>query len=83
MTALVIIILIGGYLFGGDGLGSIFIDGVAFEGPEITARFANNSFFDVFLTIAIVLCCFNDDFGHITGIQSWKLFGRGKLLTNL
>ena len=35
MTALVIIIFnFGGYFdYGGDGLGSIFIDGVAFEGP--------------------------------------------------
>ena len=85
MTALVIIIFnFGGYFdYGGDGLGSIFIDGVAFEGPEITARaFAEYiPFSDVFLTIAIVLFAVSTMISwSYYGIQSWKfLFGRGKV----
>ena len=85
MTALVIIIFnFGGYFdYGGDGLGSIFIDGVSFEGPEITARaFAEYiPFSDVFLTIAIVLFAVSTMISwSYYGIQSWKfLFGRGKV----
>jgi AGCS family alanine or glycine:cation symporter len=85
MTALVIIIFnFGGYFdYGGDGLGSIFINGVAYEGPEITARaFAEYiPFSSVFLTIAIVLFAISTMISwSYYGIQSWKfLFGRGKV----
>ncbi len=85
MTALVIIIFnFGGYFdYGGDGLGSIFIQGEAFEGPEITARaFAEYiPYSDVFLTTAIVLFAVSTMISwSYYGIQSWKfLFGRGKI----
>jgi AGCS family alanine or glycine:cation symporter len=85
MTALVIIIFnFGGYFdYGGDGLGSIYIQGEAFEGPEITARaFAEYiPYSDVFLTTAIVLFAVSTMISwSYYGIQSWKfLFGRGKV----
>ena len=85
MTALVIIIFnFGGYFdYGGDGLGSIYIQGEAFEGPEITARaFAEYiPYSDVFLTTAIVLFAVSTMISwSYYGIQSWKfLFGRGKI----
>ena len=85
MTALVIIIFnFGGYFeYGGDGLGNIFIDGEAFEGPEITQRaFAEFiPYSSVFLTIAIVLFAVSTMISwSYYGLQSWKfLFGRGKV----
>jgi AGCS family alanine or glycine:cation symporter len=85
MTALVIIIFnFGGYFdYGGDGLGSIYIQGEAFEGPEITARaFAEYiPYSDVFLTTAIVLFAVSTMISwSYYGIQSWKfLFGRGRV----
>ncbi|MAV65685.1 MAG: alanine/glycine:cation symporter family protein [Flavobacteriaceae bacterium] len=85
MTALVIIIFnFGGYFeYGGDGLGNIFIDGVAFEGPEITQRAFKEfiPYSSVFLTIAIVLFAVSTMISwSYYGLQSWKfLFGRGKV----
>jgi AGCS family alanine or glycine:cation symporter len=59
MTALVIIIFnFGGYFeYGGDGMGTVLIDGVPFEGAGITSQaFAQYiPFSDIFLTIAVVL----------------------------
>lgn len=84
MTALVIIIFnFGGYFeFGGDGSGSVFIDGVAYEGAGITSQaFAQYiPFSDVFLTIAVVLFAVSTMISwSYYGLQSWKyLFGRGK-----
>ena len=85
MTALVIIIFnFGGYFeYGGNGLGEIYINGVAFEGPEITQRaFAEFiPYSSIFLTIAIVLFAVSTMISwSYYGLQSWKfLFGRGKV----
>ena len=85
LSALVIIIFnFGGYFeYGGDGLGNIFIDGVAFEGPEITQRAFKEfiPYSSVFLTIAIVLFAVSTMISwSYYGLQSWKfLFGRGKV----
>lgn len=85
MTALVIIIFnFGGYFeYGGNGLGEIYINGVAFEGPEITQRaFAEFiPYSSLFLTIAIVLFAVSTMISwSYYGLQSWKfLFGRGKV----
>jgi AGCS family alanine or glycine:cation symporter len=84
MTALVIIIFnFGGYFeYGGDGLGTVMIDGVPFEGAGITSQaFAQYiPFSDVFLTIAVVLFAVSTMISwSYYGLQSWKfLFGRGK-----
>ena len=84
MTALVIIIFnFGGYFeYGGDGLGTVMIDGVPFEGAGITSQaFAEYiPFSDVFLTIAVVLFAVSTMISwSYYGLQSWKfLFGRGK-----
>jgi len=84
MTALVIIIFnFGGYFeYGGDGLGTVLIDGVPFEGAGITSQaFAEYiPFSDVFLTIAVVLFAVSTMISwSYYGLQSWKfLFGRGK-----
>ena len=84
MTALVIIIFnFGGYFeYGGDGLGTVLIDGVSFEGAGITSQaFAEYiPFSDVFLTIAVVLFAVSTMISwSYYGLQSWKfLFGRGK-----
>ena len=85
MTALVIIIFnFGGYFeYGGDGLGSVMIDGVPFEGAGITSQaFAEYiPYSDVFLTIAVVLFAISTMISwSYYGLQSWKfLFGRGKV----
>ena len=85
MTALVIIIFnFEGYFeYGGNGLGEIYINGVAFEGPEITQRaFAEFiPYSSLFLTIAIVLFAVSTMISwSYYGLQSWKfLFGRGKV----
>lgn len=84
MTALVIIIFnFGGYFeYGGDGLGTVMIEGVPFEGAGITSQaFAQYiPFSDVFLTIAVVLFAISTMISwSYYGLQSWKyLFGRGK-----
>ena len=83
-AALVIIIFnFGGYFeYGGDGLGTVMIDGVPFEGAGITSQaFAEYiPFSDVFLTIAVVLFAVSTMISwSYYGLQSWKfLFGRGK-----
>ena len=85
MTALVIIIFNFGEYFeyGGNGLGEIYINGIAFEGPEITQRaFAEFiPYSSLFLTIAIVLFAVSTMISwSYYGLQSWKfLFGRGKV----
>ena len=84
MTALVIIIFnFGGYFeYGGDGLGTVFIDGVPFEGAGITTKAFEQyiPFSDVFLTISVVLFAVSTMISwSYYGLQSWKfLFGRGK-----
>jgi len=85
MTALVIIIFnFGGFFeYGGDGMGTVFIDGVPFEGAGITTKAFEQyiPFSDVFLTISVVLFAVSTMISwSYYGLQSWKyLFGRGKL----
>ena len=85
MTALVIVIFnFGGYFeYGGDGLGTVMIDGMPFEGAGITSQaFAQYiPFSDVFLTVAVVLFAISTMISwSYYGLQSWKyLFGRGDL----
>jgi len=59
MTALVIIIFnsTGAFTYGGDGSGSVLIDGVSYEGAGITSQAfaAFIPYSNVFLTIAVVL----------------------------
>jgi len=84
MTALVIIIFNfgGAFEYGGDGSGSVLIDGVAYEGAGITSvAFAEYiPYSDIFLTIAVVLFAVSTMISwSYYGLQSWKyLFGRGK-----
>ncbi|WP_324025722.1 alanine/glycine:cation symporter family protein [Maribacter sp. BPC-D8] len=84
MTAIVIIIFNfgGAFTYGGDGTGSVLIDGVAYEGAGITAvAFAEYiPYSNVFLTIAVVLFAVSTMISwSYYGLQSWKyLFGRGK-----
>lgn len=84
MTAIVIIIFNfgGAFTYGGDGAGSVLIDGVSYEGAGITAvAFAEYiPYSDVFLTIAVVLFAVSTMISwSYYGLQSWKyLFGRGK-----
>ncbi|MFS4494131.1 alanine/glycine:cation symporter family protein [Maribacter sp. 2308TA10-17] len=86
MTALVIIIFNfgGAFEYGGDGSGSVLIDGVAYEGAGITSvAFAEYiPYSDVFLTIAVVLFAVSTMISwSYYGLQSWKyLFGRGKVM---
>ena len=85
MTALVIIIFnFGGYFeYGGDGLGTVYIDGIAYEGAGITSQaFAEYiPFSNIFLTIAVVLFAVSTMISwSYYGLQSWKfIFGRGFL----
>ncbi|TDT39609.1 AGCS family alanine or glycine:cation symporter [Maribacter spongiicola] len=84
MTAIVIIIFNfgGAFTYGGDGTGSVLIDGVPYEGAGITAvAFAEYiPYSNVFLTIAVVLFAVSTMISwSYYGLQSWKyLFGRGK-----
>ena len=84
MTALVIIIFnsTGAFVYGGDGMGGVMIDGVMYEGAGITSKaFAQYiPYSDVFLTIAVVLFAVSTMISwSYYGLQSWKfLFGRGK-----
>ncbi|MDB2495426.1 alanine:cation symporter family protein, partial [Flavobacteriaceae bacterium] len=88
MTALVIIIFnFGGgdgaiFQYGGDGSGSVMIDGIAYEGAGITSQaFAQYiPYSNIFLTIAVVLFAVSTMISwSYYGLQSWKfLFGRGK-----
>ncbi|WP_405395843.1 amino acid carrier protein [Maribacter sp. Asnod2-G09] len=84
MTAIVIIIFNfgGAFTYGGDGSGSVLIDGVPYEGAGITAvAFAEYiPYSNVFLTIAVVLFAVSTMISwSYYGLQSWKyLFGRGK-----
>ena len=85
MTALVIIIFnsTGAFVYGGDGMGGVMIDGVMYEGAGITSKaFAEYiPYSGVFLTIAVVLFAVSTMISwSYYGLQSWKyLFGRGKL----
>ncbi len=88
MTALVIIIFnFGGgdgaiFQYGGDGTGSVMIDGISYEGAGITSKaFAQYiPFSSIFLTIAVVLFAVSTMISwSYYGLQSWKfLFGKGK-----
>ena len=68
--------------YGGDGLGAVVIDGVAYEGAGITSRaFAQYiPFSNIFLTVAVVLFAVSTMISwSYYGLQSWKyLFGRGR-----
>ena len=83
MTALVIITFnsTGAFVYGGDGMGGVLIDGVVYEGAGITqmafAQYIPGS--DIFLTIAVVLFAVSTMISwSYYGLQSWKfLFGRG------
>tara|TARA_B100000497_G_C7678031_1_gene409895 strand:- start:274 stop:1848 length:1575 start_codon:yes stop_codon:yes gene_type:complete len=83
MTALVIIIfnMNGAFVYGGDGLGGVTIDGVLYEGAGITSKaFAEYiPYSSEFLTIAVVLFAVSTMISwSYYGLQSWKyLFGRG------
>ena len=85
MTALVIIIFnsTGAFVYGGDGMGGVMIDGVMYEGAGITSKaFAEFiPYSGVFLTIAVVLFAVSTMISwSYYGLQSWKyLFGRGKV----
>ncbi|AXT60706.1 alanine:cation symporter family protein [Aquimarina sp. AD10] len=85
MTALVIIIFNSGgaFTYGGDGSGSVLIDGVAYEGAGITAQAFGKyiPYSNIFLTIAVVLFAVSTMISwSYYGLQSWKfLFGRGKV----
>ena len=85
MTALVIIIFnsTGSFVYGGDGMGGVMIDGVMYEGAGITSKaFAQYiPYSDIFLTIAVVLFAVSTMISwSYYGLQSWKyLFGRGKV----
>ena len=84
MTALVIITFnsTGAFVYGGDGMGGVMIDGVMYEGAGITSKaFAQYiPYSDIFLTIAVVLFAVSTMISwSYYGLQSWKfLFGRGK-----
>ena len=84
MTALVIITFnsTGAFVYGGDGMGGVMIDGAMYEGAGITSKaFAQYiPYSDVFLTIAVVLFAVSTMISwSYYGLQSWKfLFGRGK-----
>ena len=85
MTALVIITFnsTGAFVYGGDGMGGVMIDGVMYEGAGITqkafAQYIPGS--DIFLTIAVVLFAVSTMISwSYYGLQSWKfLFGRGRV----
>ncbi|MDC2975270.1 alanine:cation symporter family protein [Bacteroidota bacterium] len=85
MTALVIITFnsTGAFIYGGDGMGGVIIDGVMYEGAGITqkafAKYIPGS--DIFLTIAVVLFAVSTMISwSYYGLQSWKfLFGRGRV----
>ncbi len=85
MTALVIIIFNfgGAFEYGGDGTGTVFIDGMAYEGAGITSKaFAEYiPYSNLFLTVAVVLFAVSTMISwSYYGLQSWKyLFGRGKV----
>ena len=85
MTALVIIIFnsTGAFVYGGDGMGGVMIDGVMYEGAGITSKaFAEFiPYSGVFLTTAVVLFAVSTMISwSYYGLQSWKyLFGRGKV----
>ncbi len=84
MTALVIIIFNfeGYFAYGGDGSGSVIIDGISYEGAGITSKaFAQYiPYSNIFLTVAVVLFAVSTMISwSYYGLQSWKfLFGRGK-----
>ena len=85
MTALVIITFnsTGAFVYGGDGMGGVMIDGAMYEGAGITSKaFAQYiPYSDIFLTIAVVLFAVSTMISwSYYGLQSWKfLFGRGKV----
>ncbi len=85
MTALVIIIFnFGGFFeYGGDGMGTVFIDGVPLEGAAITTKAFEQyiPFSNVFLTISVVLFAVSTMISwSYYGLQSWKyIFGRGRI----
>ena len=85
MTALVIIIFnsTGAFTYGGDGSGSVLIDGVSYEGAGITSQAfaAFIPYSNVFLTIAVVLFAVSTMISwSYYGLQSWKyLFGKSSI----
>ncbi len=84
MTAFVIIIFNfgGAFEYGGDGSGTVIIDGIPYEGAGITSMaFAQYiPYSNIFLTIAVFLFAVSTMISwSYYGLQSWKyLFGKGK-----
>jgi len=85
MTALVIIFYNsdGLFVYGGDGAGSVIIDGVAVGGVNLTSMAfeAVIPWFPYVLTLAVVLFAISTMISwSYYGLQSWKfLFGRSKI----
>ena len=85
MTALVIIIFNHGgeqFVYGGDGQGSVVIDGTSVGGVDLTSMAFQSviPWFPYVLTIAVVLFAISTMISwSYYGLQSWKyLFGRSK-----
>ncbi|WP_411032302.1 alanine/glycine:cation symporter family protein [Spongiimicrobium sp. 3-5] len=85
MTALVIIFFNSGGIFeyGGDGAGSVIVDGVSMGGVNLTSMAFESviPWFPYVLTLAVVLFAISTMISwSYYGLQSWKyLFGRGKM----
>ncbi|MDE3743964.1 alanine/glycine:cation symporter family protein [Maribacter polysaccharolyticus] len=85
MTALVIIFYNSGGVFeyGGDGAGSVVVDGVSLGGVNLTSLAFESviPWFPYVLTLAVVLFAVSTMISwSYYGLQSWKfLFGRGKI----
>jgi len=85
MTALVIIFYNSGgaFEYGGDGAGSVMIDGVSMGGVNLTSLAFESviPWFPYVLTLAVVLFAISTMISwSYYGLQSWKyLFGRSKL----
>ena len=85
MTALVIIFYNSGgaFEYGGDGAGSVVVDGVAVGGVNLTSMAFESviPWFPYVLTLAVVLFAISTMISwSYYGLQSWKyLFGRSKM----
>ncbi|MGB5319092.1 alanine:cation symporter family protein, partial [Eudoraea sp.] len=85
MTALVIIFFnsSGAFAYGGDGLGTVVVDGVSLGGVNLTSMAFESviPWFPYVLTLAVVLFAVSTMISwSYYGLQSWKyLFGRSKL----
>ena len=72
----------GAFIYGGDGLGSVMIDGVSYEGAGITSKAFEQyiPYSDLFLTVAVFLFAISTMISwSYYGYQAWSfLFGRSK-----